>query len=408
MQSVKSNPGDCKAVLGQEQDSSQPIREQFLVFGSPLIAEAEIQEVVDSLRRGWPGTGPKVAQFEKDFAQYKGTSFAAGLNSCTAGLHLACLAVGLQPGDEVITTPLTFCATVNAIIHAGATPVLADVEPLSGNIDSNEIARRITPRTRAILPVHMAGRACDMGSIMSIAERHRLAVIEDCAHAIETEYRGAKAGTIGDFGVFSFYVTKNLTTVEGGMVVSRDQDKINRIKRLALHGMSLDAWKRFSDSGYKHYYVEEAGFKYNMTDMQAAIGLHQLKQIDMRWKRRQEIWGRYMEAFADLPIGLPALPDLQTRHAYHLFQIAIDEARAGISRDKFLDAMTAQRIGVGVHYLSIPEHPYYQRTFGWRPEDYPHAMRIGRETVSLPLSPALADRDVADVIAAVRRVLSLS
>ncbi len=404
MQSVKNSPDDCKTALAQEQHSAPALREQFLVFGSPLIEEAEIQEVVDSLRRGWPGTGPKVAQFEKEFARYKGASFAAGVNSCTAGLHLACLALDLKPGDEVITTPLTFCATVNAIIHSGATPVLADVDVVSGNIDPNEIERRITPRTRAIVPVHMAGRACDMDALMGIARQRHLAVVEDCAHAIETEYRGAKAGTMGDFGVFSFYVTKNLTTVEGGMVVSRDQDKMNRIKRLALHGMSLDAWKRFSDSGYKHYFVEEAGFKYNMTDMQAAIGLHQLNQIDLRWKRRQEIWGRYMDAFVDLPIGLPALPDPQTRHAYHLFQVSVDLARAGISRDRFLDAMTARRIGVGVHYLSIPEHPHYQRVYSWRPEDYPNAMRIGRETVSLPLSARLTEQDVTDVISAVRGI----
>lgn len=405
MGSTKGNAGDPSGASRQKQDLCEPRRDQFLVFSSPLIEEPEIEEVVDSLRRGWPGTGPKTAQFEKDFARYKGMPSAAALNSCTAGLHLACVSLDLQPGDEVITTPLTFCATANAIIHAGATPVLADVEPSTGNIAPNEVARRITPRTRAILPVHMAGRACDMRSLMDLAERHHFAVIEDCAHAIETEYKGQKAGTIGDFGVFSFYVTKNLTTVEGGMVLSRDQRRIDRIKRLGLHGMSVDAWKRFSDSGYKHYYVEEAGFKYNMTDLQAAIGLHQLKRVEANWKRRQEIWDRYMEAFSDLPIGLPASPEPNTRHAYHLFQIMVDEARTGISRDKFLDAMTAQRIGVGVHYLSIPEHPYYQRTFGWRPEDYPNAMRIGRETVSLPLSPKLTDRDVVDVIAAVRRVL---
>ncbi|MDP3937624.1 MAG: DegT/DnrJ/EryC1/StrS family aminotransferase, partial [Deltaproteobacteria bacterium] len=345
----------------------EPVREEFLVFGSPMIEEPEIKEVVDSIMRGWPGTGPKVAQFEKAFASYKDMPYAAALNSCTAGLHLACLSLGLQPGDEVITTPLTFCATANAIIHAGATPVLADVEPLGGNIDPLQIARKISPRTRAILPVHFAGRPCDMGSIMDLARAHNLAVIEDCAHAIETEYKGRKAGTIGEFGVFSFYVTKNLTTVEGGMVLSRDREKIERIKILGLHGLSRDAWKRFSDSGYKHYYVEEAGFKYNMTDLQAAIGIHQLSRVEANWKRRQELWGRYMDAFAGLPIGLPAQPEPDTRHGYHLFQITIDEALAGISRDRFLDAMTAQQIGVGVHYLSIPEHPYYQRTFGWRP-----------------------------------------
>ena len=384
---------------------SEPVRKDFLVFGAPPIEDPEIQEVVDSLLRSWPGTGPKVARFEKEFAAYKGMPYAAALNSCTAGLHLSCLSLGLQAGDEVITTPLTFCATVNAIIHAGATPVLADVEPTGGNIDPSEIARKITPRTRAIVPVHFAGRPCEMDNILELSREHNLAVIEDCAHAVETEYKGRKAGTFGDFGVFSFYATKNITTGEGGMVLTRDRGKIDRIKMLGLHGMTKDAWKRFSDSGYQHYYVEEAGFKYNMMDLQAAMGIHQLKRVDSYWERRREIWGRYMEAFSGLPIGLPAPPEPNTRHAFHLFQIAIDEARAGISRDGFLDAMTAHRIGVGVHYLSIPEHPYYQRTFGWRPEQYPRAMRLGRETVSLPLSPKLTDRDVDDVINAVRRIL---
>jgi dTDP-4-amino-4,6-dideoxygalactose transaminase len=379
--------------------------EQFLVFGSPLIGEPEIAEVVDSLRRGWPGTGPKVAQFENEFAAYKGVARAVAVNSCTAGLHVACVALDLKPGDEVITTALTFCATVNAIIHAGATPVLADVDLLTGNIDPGDVARRITPRTRAILPVHLAGRPCEMEPLLDLAERHRLAVVEDCAHAIESEYKGRNAGTMGDFGVFSFYVTKNITTVEGGMVIGRDEEKLDRIKRLALHGMSRDAWKRFSDTGYKHYTVEEAGFKYNMTDLQAAIGIHQLRKVDAYWHRRQEIWTQYMTAFAGLPVGLPAPPAVGTRHAYHLFQLAIDSGRARISRDDFLDAMTREKIGVGVHYLGIPEHPYYQRMFGWKPEHYPAAMRFGRETVSLPLSAKLTDRDVRKVIAAVRRAL---
>jgi dTDP-4-amino-4,6-dideoxygalactose transaminase len=384
------------------------VREEFLVFGSPRIEEPEIKEVVDSLVKGWLGTGPKVAQFEKEFAAYKDMPYAAALNSCTAGLHLTCLCLGLEPGDEVITTPLTFCATVNAIIHAGGTPVLADVEPVGGNIDPHQIAKKITQRTRAILPVHFAGRACDMDSILALSKERQVAVIEDCAHAIETEYKGRKAGTFGDFGVFSFYVTKNLTTGEGGMVLSNDREKMDRIRVLGLHGMNKDAWKRFSDSGYQHYYVEEAGFKYNMMDLQAALGIHQLRRLEAYWERRREIWASYMEAFSGLPIGLPAPPEPGTRHAYHLFQIAVNESRAGISRDSFLTAMTKQRIGVGVHYLSIPEHPYYRRTFGWNPDDYPNAMRIGRQTVSLPLSAKMNDEDVSDVITAVRRVLGRS
>lgn len=381
------------------------MREKFLVFGSPEIEQAEIDEVVDSLKSGWLGTGPKVKQFEADFANYKGAPHAAALNSCTAGLHLCCAALNLEPGDEVITTPMTFCATVNAIIHSGATPVLADINPHTFNIDPQEIEKKITPKTRAILPVHFAGRACQMDEIMAIARQYNLAVIEDCAHAIETEYKGRKAGTFGDFGVFSFYVTKNVVTGEGGMIISADRERIDRIKILGLHGMSRHAWQRFSDAGFKHYFVEECGFKYNMMDIQAAIGIHQLKRVEKTWLRRQEIWQRYNEAFANLAIALPAAVEPDTRHAYHLYTILIDRDKAGISRDAFLDAMTLEKIGIGVHYLSMPEHPYYQKTFGWKPEEYPHAMKVGRQTVSLPISPKLTDEDVESVIQAVYKIL---
>lgn len=378
---------------------------RFLVFGAPAIEDAEIREVVASMETGWLGTGPKVRRFENDFSAYKGSSNAVAVNSCTAGLHLSLLAASLKPGDEVITTPLTFCATVNAIIHAGATPVLADVNPITMNIDPEQVEAKITSKTRAIVPVHFAGRPCDMDALCDIAERYSLKLIEDCAHAIETEYKGRKAGTMGDFGCFSFYVTKNITTGEGGMILTRTQEDADKVKVLALHGMSQDAWKRFSDEGYNHYQVVEAGFKYNMMDLQAAIGIHQLQRVTTYWQRRQQIWQRYTEAFADLPVSLPANPEPETTHAYHLYTILVDEARTSISRDDFLGAMTAQNIGTGVHYLSIPEHPYYQQRFGWQPEDYPNAMHIGRHTVSLPLSAKLTDADVEDVIEAVIKCL---
>jgi dTDP-4-amino-4,6-dideoxygalactose transaminase len=380
-------------------------RKRFLVFGAPCIEEAEIREVVECLRSGWVGTGPRVAQFEKDFAQYRSAPFSVAVSSCTAALHLSMVAAGLRPGDEVITTPLTFCATVNAIIHAGATPVLADVDPATMNLDPNQVCARVTARTRAILPVHFAGRPCDMDALIAIARKHNLMIIEDCAHAIETEYKGRNAGTFGEFGCFSFYVTKNVMTGEGGMVLARDEQHATDIKVLALHGMARDAWGRFSDAGYKHYDVVNAGFKYNMTDLEAAIGIHQLRRVESNWKRRKQIWDRYNKAFADLPLTLPAPPEPNTRHAYHLYTILIDPERARVSRDRFMAEMTAHNIGVGVHYRSIPDHPYYRQTFGWDPEDYPNAMRIGRQTVSLPLSAGLSDDDVQDVIAAVRLVL---
>lgn len=375
---------------------------KFLVFGSPLIEDAEIQEVVATMKSGWLGTGPKVARFEDDFKKYEGAKYSVAVNSCTAALHLSLIASGVGPGDEVITTPMTFCSTINAIIHSGATPVLVDVDPRTMNIDPDQIEAKITEKTRAIVPVHFAGRPCDMDKICAFAEQYDFKIIEDCAHAIESEYKGRKTGTFGDFGCFSFYVTKNIVTGEGGMVLTRSEEDAARIKMLALHGMSKDAWKRFSDEGYKHYYVVECGFKYNMMDIQAAIGIHQLERIETYWERRESVWKIYQTEFASLPIGLPAEPEPGTRHAYHLYNILIDKNKAGIDRDAFLDTMTKQNIGVGVHYLSIPEHPYYQKTYGWRPEDYPEAMRVGRQTVSLPISAKLTTNDIQDVVNAVR------
>lgn len=385
------------------QDAPVRSKERFLVFGAPQIGDAEIEEVVASLRSGWLGTGPKVAAFEEEFRAYRRAAHAVAVSSCTAGLHLALLASGVGPGDEVITTPLTFCATVNAIIHAGATPVLADVDPVTWNLDPARVAEAITPRTRAILPVHFAGRPCDMRALMALAEAHDLRVIEDCAHAIETEIEGETAGTFGDFGCFSFYVTKNVCTAEGGMVLARRPEDAARLKRLALHGMSQDAWRRFSDTGYRHYSVVEAGFKYNMTDLQAALGLHQLARVDANAARREAVWDQYQAALDDFPLQRPAAVERGTRHARHLYTVLLDEEEAGLARDELLERMTAHNIGVGVHYLAIPEHPYYADRYGMRPDDTPIASAVGRRTLSLPLSAALSDEDVADVVEALRR-----
>jgi dTDP-4-amino-4,6-dideoxygalactose transaminase len=397
----------ASATVSPAADLVAPVRssEEFLIFGAPLICDEEEREILSSLRSGWLGTGPKVAQLEREFRDYKEAPYAVAVNSCTAALHLSMLAAGIGPGDEVITTALTFCATVNTIIHAGARPVLADVDPATFNIDPQDVAAKITSRTKAIVPVHFAGRACDMDALAAIAQQHGLMIIEDCAHAVETTYKGRQAGTFGTFGCFSFYVTKNMTTGEGGMILTTDEKHADRLKILALHGMSKDAWRRFSDDGYKHYYVVECGYKYNMMDIQAAIGIHQLRRIEKNWERRQEIWATYQNEFAGLPVGLPAQPDDGTRHAYHLYTVLIDPERTNLTRDQFIADMTTENIGVGVHYQSIPVHPYYQERFGWRPEDHPHSFRIGQQTVSLPLSPKLTDRDVADVVRAVYKVL---
>jgi dTDP-4-amino-4,6-dideoxygalactose transaminase len=380
--------------------------ENFLVFGQPLIEESDIAEVVDSLRAAWPGTGPKVGRFEKLVANYKRVKHAIAVSSCTAGLHLSCVGMGLRPGDEVITTPLTFCATVNAIIHAGATPVLADIDARTLNIDPNEIRHRITRRTKMILPVHFGGRLCAMDEILNLALQYGLYVIEDCAHAIETAYGEQSAGTFGQCGVLSFYSTKNVVTGEGGMVLTNDDALASRIKCLSQQGMSQDAWQRFSATSYRHYEVTEVGFKSNMTDMQAAMGIHQMVRVERCWRRREEIWKRYNEAFANLPVVLPLDSTPGTRHAYHLYTLLIDQRKAGIGRDEFIMRLKDENIGVGVHYRQVAAHRIYQERFGWKPEEWPNAQWISERTVSLPISAKLTDSDVEDVINSVWRVIA--
>ena len=285
----RSHPEMCS----RRKNLAERLRDDFLVFGAPQIEEDEIAEIVDSLRARWIGTGPKVREFEQAFAAYKGTRHAVAVSSCTAALHLSLIAAGIGPGDEVIVPAMTFCATVNAVIHAGGTPVLADVDPIDFNITLDSLSSKLTDRTRAIVPVHFAGRACDLKGMMNFAREQNLVLIEDCAHAIESTRDGMSAGTAGKFGCFSFYATKNVTTAEGGMVITDDAEAADRIRRLALHGLSADAWTRYSDRGFKHYFVNELGFKYNMTDLQASLGIHQLQRIESNWRRRQEIWNRY-------------------------------------------------------------------------------------------------------------------
>jgi dTDP-4-amino-4,6-dideoxygalactose transaminase len=383
------------------------MHDDYIVFGAPQIEQAEIDEVVDTLKSGWLGTGPKVARFEELFRQYVGADFAMAVNSCTAGLHLSMLAAGLGPGDEVITTPMTFCATVNSIIHTGATPVLVDCDRDTQLIDPQRIEDALTPRTRAIVPVHLHGRPCEMDAILDIAQRHSLVVIEDAAHAIETVYKGRKVGNIGHLTCFSFYVTKNVITGEGGMVTTNNSDFADRIKMYALHGMSRDAWKRFSDEGYKHYQVVFPGFKYNMMDLQAAIGLHQLTRVEENLKRRNAIWQHYNRAFADLPVGLPAQHEPDTVHALHLYTLMIDRDRCGLTRDDFMDKLHKMNIGSGVHYIGVHLHAFYRERYGYQPQDFPNATWISQRTVSIPLSAKLTDHDVRyiidNVISAIRR-----
>ncbi len=354
----------------------EPVREQFLVFGSPDIHQEEIDEVVATLKSGWIGTGPRTAEFEKRFRDYVGCRFARAVNSGTAALHVAMLVADIGAGDEVITTPMTFGATANAILHTGATPIFVDCDRETLCIDPRLAAGAVTSRTKAILPVHFGGRPCDMDSIMEIARKRKLLVVEDAAHAIESHYHGKKIGTIGDLSCFSFYVTKNVTTCEGGMVTTDNEGWAESIEAWALHGQSRGAWKRFSDAGFKHYEIVFPGFKYNMTDVQAALGLHQIGRVEKNLKRREEIWGRYDEAFSGLPLKTPTPPEPNTRHARHLYTILLDIEALGVSRDEFATAVHAENVGIGIHYRSLHLHEYYRTKYGYRPEDFPNANYI--------------------------------
>ena len=380
-------------------------RTRYLIFGAPHLGTEERDELLACLDSGWLGTGPRVARLETEFGHYVGRT-AVAVNSCTAALHLALHALDLSPGDEVITSAMTFCATANAILHAGAVPVFADCERDTLNLDPADVAGKITPRTRVLLPVHFAGRPCGMAPLGEIAREHGLAVVEDCAHAIEAAIDGRHCGTFGDFGCFSFYVTKNMTTVEGGMVTCARDDAAARIKTLALHGMSADAWNRYADDGFRHYDVVEPGFKYNLTDLAASIGLHQLARLEQNWQRRKALWDYYQAELRDLPLVLPAPVPAGVRHAFHLFTCLVDDARTSITRDRLLAGLHALRIGSGVHYRAVHLHSFYRRIFGARTGRLPNAEWVSERTFSLPLSAAVTDDDAADVVRALRLLLA--
>jgi dTDP-4-amino-4,6-dideoxygalactose transaminase len=379
-------------------------RDSVLVFGQPAIGEDEIEAVAATMRSKWVGTGPRVQEFQNEFAAYVGARHAVATNSCTAALHLVMMAAGIGRNDEVITSPMTFCATANAIMHTGARPVFVDCDPRTGNLLPERLEAAITPRTRAILPIHFAGRPCAMAHIMAIAERHGLMVFEDCAHAIEATVEGRHCGTFGNAGCFSFYSTKNITTVEGGMIVTDDPAMAARLHTLSLHGLSKDAWKRFSDEGYIHYTVAECGYKYNMTDMQAAMGLCQLAKVDTFHARRQAIWERYLREIAPLPLLLPPATAAGAVHALHLFSPLLDIERCALTRDQLMQQLYALNIGTGVHYIALHRHRLYQ-ALGYREGDFPGAEFMSDRTLSVPLSPALTDDDVTDVINALHHVL---
>jgi dTDP-4-amino-4,6-dideoxygalactose transaminase len=378
----------------------------LLRFGAPALEESEIADVVTRLRSGWIGVGPEVERFEAAFARYKDVPFAVSMNSCSAAMHVALLALGIGPGDEVITTPMTFVSTVNAIIHTGAMPVLADCDPKTMNLLPEAVESKLSPRTRALLPVHFAGRCCDMESLLAIARAHDLHVVEDCAHSLESEHPLGRAGDLGSIGCFSFYVSKNVTTAMGGMAITRDPGLEEQLRLRTFHGMDRNAWKRFSHPRHRHYDVVLPGFEYSMTDLHASIGLRQLERIERNWERRRRLWAIFDEELDALPCVLPAPPEPGTRHAYHLYTPLLELERLSVSRDEVLDAMRAENIGTGVHYWPVHQHQYYRETYGWRIGEYPNAEHVGDRTLSLPLAANLTEDDARDVCRALTRILN--
>lgn len=373
--------------------------EDFLPFSRPSINSDAISEVVACLQSGWITTGQRVAQFTEDLKHYLDAAFVMPLMSATAGLHLTLLALQFEPGDEVITTPLTFAATLNTIVLAGAKPVLVDIDPDFLNMDLNQLEDVMTEKTRAIIPVHFAGLPVDLDQLYDFANTHELRVIEDAAHAIGTEYKGKKIGSFGDTQVFSFHPNKNMTTGEGGCVVTRDADLAKRIELLRFHGIDREAWNRFGKTGNQDYDIVLPGFKYNMMDIQAALGIHQLRELDQFIIRRTELAERYNEALIDWPQWtLPKEPEYSHRHAWHLYTPLINEDKAHMNRDEFMIKMKEKNIGTGLHYRPIHLHPYYRDSFNFKEGDFPYAEDVGRRIVSLPLFPGMTDNEHDRVI----------
>jgi dTDP-4-amino-4,6-dideoxygalactose transaminase len=400
-------------VLLLRNDMSNPslqarpgLRQEFLPFHRPFIDAEEIEEVADTLRSGWLTMGPKTLQFERDFAAYVGAPHAIAVSSATAGLHLAVDALELRPGDEVITSPYTFTATAAVVLHAGARPVFADIDEQTLALDPGEVARRITPRTRALLPVHMAGHPCDMDALHALAQQHGLAVIEDAAHALPARWRGRMIGTLSDLTVFSFYAGKNITTGEGGMITTAREDLAARLRTRRLHGISRDAWKRYTAQGAWYYEVEYPGFKYNMTDINAALGLHQLRKSDRFHALRARYAARYRAGLGDVPELLMPAEAPAVEHAWHLFIVRVREERLRIGRDEVIEALRARNIGTSVHFIPLHLQPFYQRALDCGPDDFPRATAAYRGAISLPLYPRMTEDDVDDVIDAVRDVIA--
>lgn len=381
--------------------------EEFLPFSKPTISQEAIDDVVTCLRSGWLATGPRVTEFTQSLKTYFQAPHVLPLMSATAGLHFALMSMGVEPEDEVITTPLTFAATLNAIVLCGCKPVLVDIDPLTLNMDINRIEDAITERTRVILPVHFAGLPLDLDPLYELAGKYSLRVLEDAAHAMGSEYKGKVIGSFGDTQVFSFHPTKNMTTGEGGCVVTRDQQLAEQIERLRFHGIDRQAWNRYGKAGSQDYEVVLPGYKANMMDIQAAIGLHQLNDLQSFLLRRNELAARYQEALSDWPQWvLPRQPNYDHFHSWHIYTPLINEAVAQMDRNEFMEAMKERNIGTGLHYRAVHLYPYYRKVFGFNLGDFPIAEDICERIVSLPLFPSMTDGDHDRVLDVMYRIFN--
>jgi len=382
-----------------------PVRKNMLSYNRPSIGKEEIEEVTESLVSGWITTGPKVREFENEVCDYLGCRKAVAVNSCTSALHMALAVENISRGDEVITSPFTFVSTVNVIEYQGAKPVLADINEDTFNLDPVNLEEKINKNTKAIIPVHYGGQSCEMDEIMEISEKYDLKVIEDAAHAFGAEYRGKKVGTVGDYTCFSFYATKNLTTSEGGMITTDHHDKIDELRKLSLHGMSRDAWKRYKTAGSWYYDITSLGFKYNMTDLQASMGLHQLKKFEDMQERRYDIVERYNKSFKKIDeIKIPYVKE-NMKHAWHIYSMQIKNEFLKIDRDEFIEALKSENIRTSVHFIPIHMHSYYKKKYGYDPEDFPISKKVYEGDISLPLYPMMTDLDVDDVINGVKKLI---
>ncbi len=385
-------------------DGGSPVRKKFLPYFRPSIKQGEIDEVVDTLRSGWLTTGPKAQRLEEAFKAYLGAQNAVAVNSGTAALHLALATLDLEASDEVIVPTYTFAATAEVVVHTGATPVLVDVDPESGNMRPSDFEAAVNPRTKAVIPVHIAGQVCDMAGINEVANRHSIVVVEDAAHALAAGPAGDLVGRTSRFVCFSFYATKNLTTGEGGMLVTNDDEAAARVKRLSLHGLSHDAWDRYDDVGSWYYEIEEPGYKYNLGDIAASLGVRQLDRLGELQAERVAQAERYADAFSEASWIEGAHAERPDEHAWNLYIVRLNLKELTRTRNRFIEALRAENIGTSLHFIPLHLHPYYRDRFDFKPEAFPNAFSLYQRVISLPLYPGLTAADQGDVIDAVMRI----